>query len=712
MPVITIQELIDASSDAATVEAFSTGAPADVVPRYGAPFPNMPKMALLFNTAQTDRQTTFDTTQADKLTIFNATQANKQSQFLTFLSSSGYETPVDYAAGIIVTRPTQILKYLGELYRPKIASLPFTTTVWATDSAKLIANGDNSLRQQMADATNPANGIGLLAFQRTDMALAVSSASVVMSALKVNIWETPYVILITSKPNVNDPNTWDWTPAFEAASLYLKGKGGGVLELTRGTFSFTRIYRRNGVTIEGRGNTATYFQALPFNPGSAPYGMIEIENGPVVGSHMRGVHLLGLPASNPNQWGMYLHAKWDAAYVHGGLWMAVHDDVRVTYFNKGIWSRGGYTVAHYKRPNQFLDFRSVYVQVPDGGEPMRFTGQHGQVNLGLGSAEGRDGSTALLAVKMAFDPDPSTTADNASGNGESTADISGVGNAVQAPLAMLFGAEFSVQKTQQGYYFQGAKAILFTNYVENCGKLITAVSNSHVTLDACHLAKAGDGTLFSSPGNGYLYSIQSNSTLVWKRSNTITGQTDNNSDPTVSINNTAGMHIELTYYNGDTTHMFKASGYKSVGIDAAGAISLGGHKDAILSANADVTIPLKSLNANCAPGECVTLRANSGPITLGTGGNISINGLSAITFPQFSTIKLMRIWEVGASGEYRLINVPEHWGSGTPSSGYYAAGTKVWRFNPSASSFAGVVCVTAGIAGSTAVFKNMANLAA
>ena len=620
------------------------------------------------------------------------------------------EEVVPYAPGIFLDRTTKTVRYLGDEYRVKSQFLPLTTTNWATDESKLKLIGDDSLRQQLADQADPSNGMGMLAFPRTPVALAVSSASRVMSALRVNVWEVPYVMLISNKPTDN-PDTWDWTPAFEAASRYVKSVGGGVVELTEGIFSFTRIFRRNGVSIECRGSAASYMQALPFDPGNGPYGMIEQEDGPVIGSHIRGVHLLGLPASNPNQWGMYLHAKWDAAHTHGGLWMSVHDDVRITHFNKGLWSRGGYTVAHYKRPQQFLDFRGVYVQVPTGGEALRMTGQHGQVNFTLGSAEGRDGNTALRGVTLSFDPDPSTTADNTSGSGESTADVSGVGNAVQAPINVTLGTKFSIQKTQEGVYAQGARNIIISDiWGENIGKLLTMTNNSHIEVEKSHLAKAADGGMLGSLGSGYLISCQSNSTLVWKNDNNITGAVDNITNPADSVNNFAGVDIKLTYYNGDTAGKFKASGYKSVSIDTAGKISLGGHKYAILAANADQTILLKTLNANAGPGQEVLLRANSGPITLGTGGNISLNGLSAVTVPQFGVVVLARVYEVGASGEWVLVSVTDHYGSGAPSSGYYAAGTRVWRSNPRAGSFMGVVCVTAGIAGSTAVFKNMPNL--
>lgn len=81
---------------------------------------------------------------------FEADQVARTSEFNQFLQNSGYETPVDYAPGISITRPTQIVRYLGELYRPKDSALPFVTTTFAADSAKWIANGDNSLRQELA----------------------------------------------------------------------------------------------------------------------------------------------------------------------------------------------------------------------------------------------------------------------------------------------------------------------------------------------------------------------------------------------------------------------------------------------------------------------------------------------------------------------------------------------------------------------------------
>lgn len=74
-----------------------------------------------------------------------------EDQFQVFLAQSGYENPVAYVAGLSIVRSTQTVTYSGELYRPKLSDLPFTTTNWATDAAKFVAIGDAALRQDLAD---------------------------------------------------------------------------------------------------------------------------------------------------------------------------------------------------------------------------------------------------------------------------------------------------------------------------------------------------------------------------------------------------------------------------------------------------------------------------------------------------------------------------------------------------------------------------------
>jgi lysophospholipase L1-like esterase len=73
-----------------------------------------------------------------------------EADVLAFFQNNGYETPVNYAAGLSMTRYGQTVVYLGELYAPLVAAIPFTTTNWATDSAKFKAIGDASVRAALA----------------------------------------------------------------------------------------------------------------------------------------------------------------------------------------------------------------------------------------------------------------------------------------------------------------------------------------------------------------------------------------------------------------------------------------------------------------------------------------------------------------------------------------------------------------------------------
>jgi hypothetical protein len=87
----------------------------------------------------------------DRLGVPRKSWKGMESDFQTFLANSGYETPIPYAAGLLVQRYTQLIEKDGEFYRAKRGIIPFTTAgVWATDSANLVAVGDAALRQELA----------------------------------------------------------------------------------------------------------------------------------------------------------------------------------------------------------------------------------------------------------------------------------------------------------------------------------------------------------------------------------------------------------------------------------------------------------------------------------------------------------------------------------------------------------------------------------
>lgn len=169
-------------------------------------------MESAFNVAQFNRATEYTADKLARDTEFAEDQAERVVEFNEFLESSGYEIPVDYVAGLNITRPTQVIRFSGELYRAKDASLPFVTTTWATDSPKFFSMGDASLRQELADPDN-----ALIAFLRGPFAQSRGTIAGMLSAQTLNVWEYDYLIPLGDKVVLGDPATWYWDYAINGA---------------------------------------------------------------------------------------------------------------------------------------------------------------------------------------------------------------------------------------------------------------------------------------------------------------------------------------------------------------------------------------------------------------------------------------------------------------------------------------------------------------
>lgn len=151
---------------------------------------------------------------------FISGQTSRDVQFAGFLESSGYEAPVPYVSGLYLERPTQAVTYLGNEYRVKSQFLPLTTTTWAVDEKKLKLIGDDSLRQDVSSTADPNKGAGMVGWQRRQNLKAATTVGEVLSLRAINIWE--FINHITDKPDEGNPETWDWAPAVQAASDYVR----------------------------------------------------------------------------------------------------------------------------------------------------------------------------------------------------------------------------------------------------------------------------------------------------------------------------------------------------------------------------------------------------------------------------------------------------------------------------------------------------------
>lgn len=99
----------------------------------------------VFGNDQSERYAAFASMSAD----FGRDQAQRVIDFALLMRNTGYEVPVSYAPGILITRTTQTLTYIGNQYRVKIDSLPLMTSTWDADAPKMALIGDASLRQEL-----------------------------------------------------------------------------------------------------------------------------------------------------------------------------------------------------------------------------------------------------------------------------------------------------------------------------------------------------------------------------------------------------------------------------------------------------------------------------------------------------------------------------------------------------------------------------------
>ena len=68
-----------------------------------------------------------------------------------------------------------------------------------------------------------------------------------------SVWE--YANLVTSKPNANDPTTWDWTPAIQAAIDNTPQGGWVSFPDINGWYEFTSIRLKAGVNLTANGKS-------------------------------------------------------------------------------------------------------------------------------------------------------------------------------------------------------------------------------------------------------------------------------------------------------------------------------------------------------------------------------------------------------------------------------------------------------------------------
>lgn len=89
-----------------------------------------------------------------------------QAQYDAFEQGAALYVIGDYAAGLVISAYNKIFRKDGEFYRAAASlDLPYTLTGnWATESVNFVSVGDDVLRQDLANATDPAKGATMVAY--------------------------------------------------------------------------------------------------------------------------------------------------------------------------------------------------------------------------------------------------------------------------------------------------------------------------------------------------------------------------------------------------------------------------------------------------------------------------------------------------------------------------------------------------------------------
>ncbi|MGE8149812.1 tail fiber domain-containing protein [Pseudomonas vancouverensis] len=208
----------------------------------------------------------FNADQTRRVSDFDFSQSSRETRFVEFMDASGFEPPVPYAQGLNLVRITQTVSYLGNEYRVKSEFLPLTTTAWEADEPKLKLIGDDSLRQEMASA----DGASLSGWKRGPVVTLGARVHRMLNASAICVWE--FADLISHRPDISDPETWDWKPAFDAAYAYAAAnypqhnlrysksvEVPGMKYLVSGTIGPTKV----GIQTIGEGPLTSVITAMP-----------------------------------------------------------------------------------------------------------------------------------------------------------------------------------------------------------------------------------------------------------------------------------------------------------------------------------------------------------------------------------------------------------------------------------------------------------------
>lgn len=112
-------------------------------------------------------------------------------------------------------------KHIDELVN---STLPTFTDRLGTERRTLAGIEADADAIVLRDELAEPDGAELVGWSRKYPLKPATSVDYILSLQPISIWEKQFTDLITDKPDINDPQTWDWSPAIQSASNLIRSR--------------------------------------------------------------------------------------------------------------------------------------------------------------------------------------------------------------------------------------------------------------------------------------------------------------------------------------------------------------------------------------------------------------------------------------------------------------------------------------------------------
>lgn len=412
--------------------------------------------------------------------------------------------------------------------------------------------------------------------------------------------------------------TVDDTAAIQAAvdwSASLNGTDGtaNVAVGQPGTFKIDGLMIRHGTRLIAPGGTATKF--IPVAAPAARAAIL-LDTGPVQHIELSGFTLD--MSAHPSQDAVYLHAVpvLISGGVQGGLWYARFKDILIKgCTGESLWLHGG--DDSFQGPHQFIRFEGVVVEsASTTHHALRLSGQVGQLDFDAACRfDGPGAGVGTVNILL----ERTVLVDGGHPYGVNNGDIAPY--SVRLPVTSQSNTRIATVERAQNITFD------YGHFEAAYEGIYADVSAGLVSVEHAFFSTVGH----KSDLTGWACKCENGNMVAGK--NFFGGTVD-----THYIRTSGG---QLTPTGGDFDFNGVVTSGVTLQLPTTATLATGVFKSVFVNGGSATVIT--TITSRLLPGEFLTLRANGGPIILGTGGNIDLGAsFTPLNVPSGGVVLLAR----------------------------------------------------------------------